>query len=82
MAISANSSASGILWVIEHPSDTVPGILHAYDATNLKSELYNSSQSGSRDTLDIAAKFTVPLIANGRVFIGSNSQLTAYGLLP
>jgi len=82
MAISANGNADGILWAVEHTSDTTVGILHAYSAANLGNELYNSSQSGSRDTLDIAAKFTIPIVANGKVFIGSNSQLAVYGLLP
>ena len=82
MAVSANGSTNGILWSIERSSGGSAGVLHAYDATNLANELYNSNQSGSRDILDIAAKFTVPLVANGKVFVGSNSQLTVYGLLP
>jgi hypothetical protein len=45
-------------------------------------ELYNSDQAGPRDTLDVAAKFSIPLVANGHVFVGSVSQLTVYGLLP
>ena len=45
-------------------------------------ELWDSSQAGTRDTLDIAAKFTIPLIANGKVFVTGQSALTAYGLLP
>jgi len=58
-----------------------PGVLRAYDANNLTVGLYNSVQSGS-DGLDIAAKFSVPVIANGKVFVGSLARLTVYGLLP
>jgi hypothetical protein len=58
------------------------GTLRAYDATNLASELYNSAQAGSRDALDVASKFNIPLVANGKVFVASNGKLTAYGLLP
>jgi hypothetical protein len=41
--------------------------LHAYDASNPSFELYNSDQAGTRDTLDMAAKFAIPLVANGKV---------------
>jgi len=59
-----------------------PGVLHAYDAGDLTNDLYNSNQAGSRDTLDVASKFNIPLVANGKVFVASNGQLTAFGLLP
>ena len=79
-AISANGSTDGILWAIQ---DNNPGngVLHAYDASDLANELYNSSQAGSRDALDVASKFNIPLVANGKVFVASNGQLTAFGLL-
>ena len=59
-----------------------PGGLRAYDASNLAVQYYNSDQAGTRDTLDVAAKFSVPLVANGKVYVGSMTQLTVYGLLP
>lgn len=82
MAISANQSTNGVLWVVQRTGASSAGVLRAYDATNLAMELYNSGQAGSRDTLDVAAKYSIPLIANGKVFVGSNSKLTIYGLLP
>jgi hypothetical protein len=81
LAISANGSASGILWAVQR-NGTASGTLHAYDPSNLSVEFYNSDQAGPRDTLDAAAKFSVPLAVNGKVFVGSVSQLTVYGLLP
>lgn len=82
LAISANGNTNGILWVLQSNGTNVPGTLHAYDANNLGNELYNSDEAGSRDTLDIWWKFTTPVVANGKVFVTSMGQLTAYGLLP
>ena len=80
-AISANGSTNGILWAIRKNGGS-SGTLHAYDATNLAVELYNSDQAGARDTLDVAAKFSIPLVINGRVYVASEGKLTIYGLLP
>jgi hypothetical protein len=76
MSISANGASNGILWTLQSGGVGVPGILHAYDATNLSHELYNSNQAGSRDALDEWDKFSAPVVANGEVFVTSNSQLT------
>ncbi|MDE3181544.1 MAG: hypothetical protein KGM47_18015, partial [Acidobacteriota bacterium] len=86
-AISANSNTNGIIWVIQNlgnpDSDaTTPGTLIAYDALNLGNELYDTNQAGSRDTMDFPAKFSIPLIANGKVFVAGQTHLTVYGLLP
>jgi hypothetical protein len=86
-AISANGVTNGILWAIQNLGDpdndtSSPGVLFAYDATNLANELYDSNQVGSRDTMDLPAKFSIPLVANGKVFIAGETQLVVYGLLP
>jgi hypothetical protein len=82
MSISANGIANGILWAVQRNDVTSPGVLRAYDASNLASELYSSDESGLRDTLDYAAKFNPPVVANGKVYVASMSALTVYGLLP
>jgi hypothetical protein len=86
-AVSANGTTNGILWAIQNlgqpdQDNTIPGVLIAYDATNLAHELYNSNQAGSRDTMDYPAKFSIPLVANGKVFVAGQTELVVYGLLP
>jgi hypothetical protein len=86
-SLSANGATNGIIWDIDNTAyvntgnGTAPCVLHAYDATNVANELYNSSQAGSRDTAGYALKFTVPTIVNGRVFVPTANELDIYGLL-
>jgi hypothetical protein len=76
--VSASGSKNGIVWVVE------PGksILHAYDATNLANELYNSSQNSARDALGSFVKFAPATVVNGKVYVGTKNHLVAYGFLP
>jgi hypothetical protein len=82
--ISANRFANGIVWLIENGGyqNGDPAILHAFATTNLAKELYNSSLAGLRDQLGGAVKFTVPTVANGKVYVGSQYQVSAFGLAP
>jgi regulation of enolase protein 1 (concanavalin A-like superfamily) len=59
-----------------------PAILHAYDASDVSRELYNSSQAGARDALAPAVEFTVPTVANGHVYVAGANGLVVLGLLP
>jgi hypothetical protein len=83
VSISSNGSNNGIVWEIDNSNHDRggPAILRAYDATNISSELYDSTQAGSRDTAGLALKFTVPTIAGGKVFVGTSNELDVYGLL-
>ena len=78
MSVSSNGATAGIVWVL----DGGAGVLYAYDATNLATELYDTTQaSGGRDTPGAAVKFAVPTVANGHVYVGTQTELDVYGLL-
>jgi outer membrane protein assembly factor BamB len=78
-SISANGTTNGIVWAVEH---AVPSVLHAYDATNLATELYNSNQAaGSRDHFGNASHFGVPTISGGKVYVGTTKSVAVFGLL-
>jgi hypothetical protein len=79
--VSANGSTEGVLWVLTTVKAS-NAVLHAYDAANLSRELYNSGQNVTRDQAALAAKFAVPTVANGKVYVGTSTELDVYGLLP
>jgi hypothetical protein len=78
-SISASGTSNAILWAAENSGNAV---LHAYDATNLTHELYNSNQaSGGRDQFGAGNKFITPMITNGKVYVGTTNGVGVFGLL-
>jgi len=78
--VSAQGADNAILWAIES-NQGGPAVLHAYNPANLGQEYYNSTQaSGGRDAFGAGNKFITPVIANGKVFVGTPSGVAVFGL--
>jgi hypothetical protein len=87
-AISANGITNGIVWSIDSSQYGAPGpgpgpaVVHAHDASNVAQELWNSTQAvNNRDVAGNAVKFAVPTVADGKVYVGTSTELDVYGLL-
>jgi outer membrane protein assembly factor BamB len=86
--VSASGMTGGIIWLVQAEGfrPTVPSTLHAFDATDLGKELYNSDQAvtpagAKRDQPGVGIKFSVPTVVNGKVYLGSVGEVTVYGKL-
>jgi hypothetical protein len=79
-SVSANGTSNGIVWAIEN---TGTAVLHAYAASALTQELYNSNQAANaRDHFGAGNKFITPMIADGKVFAATTNSVAVFGLLP
>jgi hypothetical protein len=77
-SVSANGTANGIVWAHENTS---PGVLHAFDASNLSHELYNSNQAANaKDQFGAGNKYITPVVADGKVFVGTTNSVAVFGL--
>ncbi len=94
LSLSADGNKHGILWASIHATgdswhESRPGVLHAYDADDIRHELWNSLEIPSRDDCGEYSKMAPPTIADGRVYLASfgsenigTGQFCVYGLLP
>lgn len=86
-AVSSNGATNGIVWALDTTNNGTnssqvigPAILFAYDAISL-SKLFSSPSSGD-GAAGNAVKFVVPTVANGKVYVGTQTELSVFGLLP
>jgi hypothetical protein len=84
-SVASSGTTNGTLWIIDSnqyctfgSTGCGPAVLHAYDATNLGTELWNSTQ-GTGNAAGFAVKFTVPTVANGKVYVGTRGNDTGAG---
>ena len=82
--VSASGTTNGIVWTIDSSAYGSGGqaVLHAHDALNPNDELYDTTQFAARDNPGLACKFAVPVVTNGKVYVGTQNQISAYGLNP
>ena len=89
VSVSSNGMTPGsaIVWAINGTQYGSPGpgpgpaVVYAYDATNILTMLYSSAQNATRDAAGNAAKFAVPTVANGKVYVGTSTEVDVYGLV-
>jgi len=77
-SVSANGATNGIVWAIENNG----AVLYAYDATDLTKELYNSNQAANNRDHFSGNKFITPIVVNGKVYVGTQTSVAVFGLLP
>jgi len=73
----APDGENAIIWALDGTDQ--PGVLHAYNALTL-AELYNTSQAASGDKFGKGVKFSIPMVANGKVYVGTRKNVTVYGI--
>ncbi len=81
--VSSNGTSNGIVWAVQTDAyvSSGPAILHAYNANNVSILLYDSNLTNGRDTLGPAVKFVVPVVTNGKVYVGTQKEVDVFGLL-
>lgn len=82
--VSSNGGRNGVVWAIETRTwrgADKPAVLHAYDARDVRRELYNSEMKASRDRAGTALRFAIPTVVAGRVFVGAKKEVDVYALL-
>jgi hypothetical protein len=78
-AISSEQAKNGIVWVVwAGPVQQTKAVLYAFDAADLSVRLYTSTGAGT----GLGIQFGIPTVANGKVYVGTASELDVFGLLP
>ncbi len=83
VAISSSGTTNGIVWAVQSDAynSNGPAILRAYNATNVSNLLWASNLTGSGNTLGPAVKFVVPVVTNGKVYVGAQYEVDVFGII-
>jgi len=82
--VSANGNKDAVVWVASKKSSggrVRQAVLYAFDAANVVQPIYNSATNDAHDGAGMAARFVIPVVVNGRVYLGTRSEVDVYGLL-
>jgi outer membrane protein assembly factor BamB len=82
--VSANGAKDAVVWVASKKADGGryrQAVLYAFDAAKIGQPIYSSETNDARDGAGMAARFVIPIVVNGRVYLGTRSEVDIYGLL-
>ena len=82
--VSANGNKDALVWVASKKSSggrVRQAVLYAFGAANVVQPIYNSATNDAHDGAGMAARFVIPVVVNGRVYLGTRSEVDVYGLL-
>jgi hypothetical protein len=81
-SVSSNGAQDGLAWAVRADQYTTngPGVLYAWDATDLSNLLYESDTNAARDSMGPANKFAIPVVTNGKVYVAASQEVDVYGL--
>jgi len=79
--VSSNGTQNAIVWAYNKNASDGRAELHAYDATDVSHELWNSGMNAGRDQMGAGYGFGIPVIYDGRAFAANGFRVTMYGLL-
>ena len=83
-SVSSDGQSNAVVWAIATRTWSGPdraAVLYAFEANNIGQPIYSSEQNSQRDRAALATRFVIPVVANGRVYFGTRSEVEVYGLL-
>jgi hypothetical protein len=83
-SVSANNAQNGVVWAVATKTwngEEQRAVLYAFDADNVEQPIYTSEQNSQRDRAALATRFVIPVVLNGRVYVGTRGEVDVYGLL-